>query len=123
MLSEFEIKYEEVDIMSISAANKAFDITTIFGKTDSISAKERDTTVIDADWVRSRFMVPDVDLDPDIAAIRYSSNASLKYVDTSIGGNIMMNPRPQFNPLTDPKADNLVMSYTTPSLNPELRNG
>jgi len=108
--------------MKTDSVNHSFDINTIFGKSNSISAKERDIPVIDSDWVSSRFMVSDDELDKDIANIRYTSNASLKYVDTSIGGNIMMNPRPQFNYLTDPKADNMVMDYVKPTLDPNVKS-
>jgi len=98
---------------------KTIDIRNIFNKTASASAKERDNVVIDDEWVNSRYMVSDDDLRhiKGLAELRYTSNASLKFTDTSIGGNIFINPRPQFNALTDPKADNYVMGYAKPTFN------
>lgn len=67
-------------------------------------------------------MVPDNDIDEEIAAIRYDSIASIKFMDTSIGGNLFINPRPQFNPFTDPKTDNVVLKYNRPSADPKIIN-
>jgi len=98
---------------------KTIDIRNIFKNNASTSAKERDNVVIDSEWISSRYMVSDDDLShiKGLVELRHSSNASLKYTDTSIGGNIFINPKPQFNALTDPKADNYVMGYANPTLN------
>jgi len=100
-----------------------FDIKSIFSGNTASNAKLRDNNVIDTEWVKSRFLVPDKDLDADVTKIRYNSIASLKFTDSSIGGNIFVNPRPQFNALTDPKADNAYMNYLTPNLNPNQTSG
>jgi len=100
-----------------------FDIKSIFSGDTTSNAKLRDNSVIDTEWVKSRFLVPDKDLDTDVTKIRYNSIASLKFTDSSIGGNLFVNPRPQFNALTDPKADNAYMGYLTPNLNPNQSSG
>jgi len=92
-----------------SATNyDGFDIRSIFKTDERAAAAERDNTVLDRDWIRSRFMVPTTEIDKSIAAIRFDSSASLKYTDTSIGGSIHVNPRPQYNPMTDPKISSIL---------------
>lgn len=56
----------------------------------------------DTDWVKIAFMVTDEEIgDPDDIANRYYSSASGKFVDTKLGGNIGINPRPQFTRYAD----------------------
>lgn len=60
----------------------------------------------DADWIKMAFVVNTDDNDQvllseqDFANRRYTS-ASLKYTDTSLGGNIVINPPPQFTRYAD----------------------
>ena len=60
---------------------------------------------LDATWVRQAFVIPRTgtlpDLDPDDARNRSFSSASLKYTDSSLGGNICINPPPQFTRYAD----------------------
>jgi len=95
-----------------------FNIKTIFSGDDKTAVKSQDVTILDRDWVRSRYLVPDANLDPDILSIRYSSNASLKFTDSSLGGNIMINPRPQFTRYADVKIDNVVNMFAEPTTRP-----
>lgn len=55
----------------------------------------------DSSWLRNNFMVDTNKLDPVINANRFLTSASLKYVDTSPGGNLAVNPLPQFTRLAD----------------------
>jgi len=104
----------------VGSTQKSFDSKSIFGGDPESKAKRRNNTVIDSNWIESRFMVPDSDVDADILDIRYDSIASLKFTDTSIGGNVHINPRPQFNPLTDPRAGNRVVAdRPTPTMDPK----
>ena len=64
-------------------------------------ARLDDVTVIDKDWVANRFMVKDSDLDPVDANNRYYSTAYDKFTDSSLGGNIGINAKPQFTPYCD----------------------
>jgi len=65
------------------------------------SAKTDSVTVIDKDWVGLRFMVSDKDLDKVDVLKRYYSSANDKFTDSSLGGNIPINPLPQFTPYCD----------------------
>lgn len=61
----------------------------------------------DAQWVRQSFVVPknENDLMPQLSAEdmanRSFSSASIKYTDSSLGGNICINPPPQFTRYAD----------------------
>ena len=59
--------------------------------------------LLDRDWVRKSFLVSAQDLGPIEVRNRFFSSASLKYVDTSPGANIFINPPPQFTRLADIK--------------------
>ncbi|MBB5409291.1 hypothetical protein HDG34_003232 [Paraburkholderia sp. HC6.4b] len=65
-----------------------------------------DTQGSDVSWVRQSFLVPSSSFatgSPD-ASNRFFTSAALKYVDTRPGGNIAINPPPQFTRHADPKA-------------------
>lgn len=61
----------------------------------------------DADWIRQAFIIPTDKtsqlplMDPDDVKNRKFSSASLKYTDASLGGNIPINPPPQFTRYAD----------------------
>ena len=57
---------------------------------------------LDRDWIKAAFMVPDSDIETasDIKN-KYWSSASAKFTDTSLGGNIGINPRPQWTQYSD----------------------
>ena len=88
----------------------------------------RRTKIDDHDWMRQSFMIPHkVDalhagntkpngdkLDSDLQLrTRFFSSASLKFATTVLGGNIVMNPMPQFTKFCDPRV---------PGLNPNKDN-
>lgn len=56
---------------------------------------------IDRDWIKSAFMVSGADLDPIDEKNRYFSTANIKFTDTTMGGNIGINSRPQFTRYAD----------------------
>lgn len=90
-------------------SNMQFDIKDIFSKTGSKHVGD-EVTVIDSEWVLSRFMTPDSDLDKIDRTNRYTTTASRKFVDTKLGGNIPINPKPQFTRYCDIKAKTKVSS-------------
>jgi len=56
---------------------------------------------IDKDWLQSVFMISGADLDPLHAKNRYHSTADIKFTDTTMGGNIGINSKPQFTRYAD----------------------
>lgn len=63
--------------------------------------------MLDSGWVRHSFLVSGKNLDKIDARNRFFSSASLKYVDTSPGANVMINPPPQFCRFADIKAPSI----------------
>lgn len=57
----------------------------------------------DTEWVRQAFLVKAEHMQALDAKARTHSTADLKFVDTSIGGNIVINPPPQFTRYADIK--------------------
>jgi hypothetical protein len=60
--------------------------------------------VSDVSWVRNAFLVSAKDLSDVDKQNRFYTTASLKYTDTTPGGNFAINPPPQFTSFADPKA-------------------
>ena len=58
--------------------------------------------IVDTDWVRSRYSISNAELmDPRYKNGRFYTSASLKNSNTSLGGHIAVNPKPQFTPYSD----------------------
>ena len=66
----------------------------------------------DADWVRQAFLVNANDLASVDIQNRTFSSASLKYVDTTPGGNLAINPPPQFTRTADIMAPGMYFGST-----------
>lgn len=59
-------------------------------------------TILDEHWFNSVMMTPGDSIENDINNIyRFWSAVEMKYTDSSIGGNIGINPRPMFTPYAD----------------------
>lgn len=67
----------------------------LFG-TNSSDYKNDDLAVIDEEWVTSRFMVADKDLEEMHRVNRYFTKAGWKFTDTRLGHSIEANPAYQF---------------------------
>ncbi len=63
----------------------------------------------DSTWVRQSFLVRKEQLDAVDQKNRVFTTASLKFTDTTMGGNICINPPPQFTRHADPKAESRLM--------------
>jgi len=85
----------------ISEVDTKLSITDVFSSNSESDAKYDDVTIIDKYWVKSRFMVSDDSLGKDDKKSRYASSADSKFTDTTLGGNISMNPKPQFTSYCD----------------------
>jgi len=68
---------------------------------DSDIKKSDDIDFIDSDWVSDSFMVSGDDMEEDYNFLRFTSTADIKFVDTSMGGNISINSYPQFTRYAD----------------------
>jgi hypothetical protein len=85
-----------------------FDIKKILNTNDKSKVKtESDITIVDKDWIASRYMVANDSLPDDLKDIRYASTAAYKFTDSSLGGNIIINPRPQFTRYCDVRNNGL----------------
>lgn len=89
------------------------NITDIFG--DGVHTKNYrldDVSVIDAEWVSSRFMTPSKDMEENLAKYRFNSTATMKFTDTSLGNNLGVNVRPQFTRYCDIRSKSRIKSET-----------
>lgn len=71
-------------------------------------------TVLDRDWVKSSFLISNQDLPDDetIVSQLYYTSATRKYTDTTLGGNIGVNARPQFTRYSDIRNPGRLMDRT-----------
>jgi len=69
---------------------------------DQTNEKIDSLNIIDSKWVNTMFMIPNSDLPTKTdMQYRYWSTADDKFTDTSLGGSIAINARPQFTPYAD----------------------
>lgn len=75
----------------------------IDGKPIANESRQSDADLIfDRNWLKIAFMVPDSDIESDIdIKNRYYTSASAKFVDTRVGHNIGINPKPQWTRYCD----------------------
>lgn len=72
---------------------------------------------IDRTWIKSVFMISGADLDPLDAKNRYFTSAETKFTDTTMGGNLGINARPQFCRYTDIRSQGRRMDRTEVTVN------
>lgn len=95
----YKQKEEALSKVSAIRVNKA-------PKAKSVKPNADETTIIDKDWVSSRFMVPDKDLASLDRINRYYTTTGWKYTSTMLGSNFAINARPQFTRFADIKGNN-----------------
>ena len=94
------------------------DITQPKSQQGTISAD----FMLDESWAKKAFIVPDVDMEEVDAANRYWSSASTKFTDTTLGGSIGINPKPQYTPYADPPSKGKLSGRVEPSINEHTGN-
>lgn len=101
----------------IMGKNKLYNGNQI-GPANKINKDQMDFTVVDAEWIQSRYMVPDSDMDQLDVLNRYFSSTGWKYGSTRLGHSMAINVRPQFTRFADIKGNsrlsNIVTAYGTP---------
>lgn len=118
------------------ATGKVYDLKSIFknGTNTTYSKTNDDVTVIDKQWIMSRFMSPNSSLNNSFTNSstggqpsyidrinRFSTSANFKYTDTSLGGNVAINSRPQYTLYCDVPAVNRASLYGGKSHEPSIQ--
>lgn len=84
---------------------------------ENYSVQGDEITVVDKEWVSNQIIIPLHKLPQQYKSYILSSNAHVKFSDTSIGGNLVMNPRPQWTRYADIRADDNLVNSTKLSSN------
>ena len=88
----------------LTIGTRAGEEKQIFKNNTATFDKDERISRIDREWLKSVFMISGADLDPMDASNRYFSSAELKFTDTTMGGNLGINSRPQFTRYCDIRA-------------------
>lgn len=75
------------------------DVSELLNRTDTESVPE--PVPVDSSWLKQSFLVSTKDLDQIDKNNRKFSSASFKFTDSSLGGNTIINPPPQFTRYAD----------------------
>lgn len=85
-----------------SSLRDAFRSGKSIGKIPTSVGGDNPYDLLDADWVRTSFMLNNDDFEADIDKTnRFWSTASSKFTDSRLGGNIGINNAPQYTPYAD----------------------
>ena len=94
----------KVDGNEVAKANDIVNIRSFLNGSDKNKAMLSDIKILDSEWVGNSFMTKTSDLPSYVKDNRFKSTASGKFTHTGLGGNIGINPRPQFTRYADVKA-------------------
>ena len=72
---------------------------------NTTTKRDKDVRVIDSDWVSSHFIVGNNTLSKLDQVNRFSTTAFLKFTNSSLGGNMGINPWPQITRFADAKPE------------------
>lgn len=75
------------------------DVSELLNRTDTESVPNQ--VPADTSWIKQSFLVTTSDLDVVDKNNRKLSSATFKYTDSSLGGNLFINPHPQFTRYAD----------------------
>lgn len=73
--------------------------------TQNTNNRDASSFILDREWIKQAFLTPDNNLKGEVGSAdyqnRYWSSANTKFTDSSLGGNIGINARPQYTPYSD----------------------
>ena len=78
---------------------------------------------IDSDWVYDRFIVGDKNLPDEYVPLQYATRADDKWMDTTLGGDLAVNPRPQHCRYADPRVSTPYLPRDKTTVNPSTNLG
>lgn len=89
---------------TVTQPQDMFNARSFLNGSDRDRANLSDIKILDKDWIGNGFMSKTSDLPDYVKDNRFRSSASGKFTHTGLGGNIGINPRPQFTRYADVKA-------------------
>ena len=79
----------------------ADQVSNPFSAKSILSNVDFTSNILDSSWAKQAFLVDQKDLEPVDVKNRTYSSASLKFTDTTLGGNYAVNAKPQFTRYSD----------------------